>query len=131
MRGAFKLIFPSKRFVLMLTEGMVWENLHSAEHLIFLEVLSQRPYVFFEIADSRHKDISEPERLSVLFQPFCGLYGLRIAASGEAFVSRVIELLAVQKNQVGLAQQLFYVAVPGSSVSIYADIDAFLLQSCV
>ena len=85
-RGSFQLVLPSQGFVLVLSEGVVWEDFHSLNHPEAPEMLSKRPYVLFEVADSRNEHISEPERLSVVFKPLCRLQCLRVAASCQRFV---------------------------------------------
>ena len=104
MRRVCQLVLPSERFILMLAEGMVWKNLHSLEHPEVLEVLSKCPYVLFEVADAWDKDISEPERFPVIFKPLCCLESLLVASSCQSFMPFIVELLAVEKDEVCLPE---------------------------
>ena len=72
---------------------MVWEDFHSLKHLETFEMFAECPDIFFEVADTRHKHVSEPERLFIVFKPLGGLQCLSIAAACESFMSGVIELL--------------------------------------
>jgi hypothetical protein len=45
-------------------------------------------------------------------------------------VTLVIELLAVQKHEVCLAEKILDVAVPCTSVCVDADVDALCLKLC-
>ena len=127
MRSICKLVFPSQGFVLVLAESVVWKDLHSLEHSVVLEMFSESSDVLFEIAYSRNKHVPEPERLTVIFEPLGCLQGLLVAASCQSLVSCVVELLAVKEYKICLSEEFLDVAVPGASVGVDADIDAFFL----
>ena len=128
VRHILQLVLPAHCLVLVLSERVVWKDLHSLQHLVALEVLSKRPDILFEVADARHKHISQPEWLSVVLEPLSSLDSLLVAAACQFLVTSIIELLAVKEHEVCLTKQLLDVAVPCASVGVDADVDALLLE---
>ena len=128
-RSVFQLVILAKRLVFMYSESVIWKNLYPLQHLEVLEMLSQGSDVLFEITDARNKHISEPERLIVFFKPLCCLECLCVAPSCKFFVSGRIELLAIEKNQISVVQELFHRTVPDPSVGVYTDVYPFFLET--
>ena len=66
--------------------------------VISLEVFTQGTDIFFCIADTWHEDITHPDRLAVLFQPFCSFQCLLVLAFSQAEMLFRIELLHIEQN---------------------------------
>ena len=124
-----ELIFLTEGLVFVDTERMIWQNLYSLEHPVSLEMLSEGTDVLLEVADSRHRHIAHPERTSVLLQPLGRPEGLAVASACQLFMPFRINLLAVQKNEVSEAEQLFHSAVPYASVRIQTHMYALFLET--
>ena len=67
-------------------------------------------------------------KLLVFLKPLCCLQCLLIAASCKAAVPFVVELLAVQKDEIYLFEKCFDFTVPCSSISVNASVDTFFMK---
>ena len=99
-----EFVLLSHSLVLMHSEGMVGEDLYSLQHLEVLEELAECSDVFLEIADAWDKDITEPERAIVSFEPLCSLKSLLVASLSKFKMPFRIDLLYVKKYEIDLFQ---------------------------
>ncbi len=81
-----KLVFPTHGLVFMYAKCVVGQEFHALNLFVALEVFAQGAQVGLGIAQFRHKDIAEPERMPRGFEPFCGFERLGIAPGRESLV---------------------------------------------
>ena len=122
-----ELILPTHSLVLMHTESMIWQELHTLNHLISTQRLAQKTDILLGIAHPWHKHISKPERFTVLLQPCCRAQSLSIGSASQSLVLRAGSLLYIEQHQIYLLQKFLHSRIPYATVGIQTDMYAMEL----
>ena len=68
-----ELVLHSKRLILVGTQSVVRQNLNALYHIVLLEVIAKCAYILLKGAVALHKNITQPERTTIILQPFRSL----------------------------------------------------------
>ena len=77
----FEFIFHTKRLIFMCSKCMIRQHLDTLYHIVTFEMLAKSTDILLERAVSLYKNITQPERLAVILQPFGSFQGLLIMST--------------------------------------------------
>lgn len=99
--GVLQRVFQAEIFPLELSERMVGEDFHLLHIAECTNELREGVKILVKVAKPRHKHMPYPHGLPDIAEIPCHIKNIRIVEAGDVFVTFGVDLLYVEKQQVG------------------------------